>query len=454
MYETASGSATTDKATKRYNTTRAHPDSIRRFWIRSGAVNDRRQRVGFVVALALVGPLAVSAGSASGGTAARVTVTPLVSAADEPIRIVVRGLASAERATVAVTSVDDANVPWASSATFRADGAGVVDVNRMGPADGSYEGVWSMGLIAMMTTVKPDPAGAYFWSRAHAETFTVTIRSHGRVVASTTFRRRFARRPIRVEHERLSTHGFYGNYFVPHGSGRQPAVLAFGGSEGGIFGMSLVSALLAAHGHPTLDIAYFKEPGLPQTLSKIPLEYFAKALRWLRLQPNVDPNRIVVVGASRGSEAAELLGVHYPNLVHAVVAYVPSNVALCGWPDCSEPAWTLHGQPLPYTHEFDTPNPTDNPAAVIPVERIRGPVFLACAGRDTVWVSCPFAEAIMRRLNAQRDGYRHVLYRYANADHLIGFMPYEPVAAGDDRSTEIAREHVWPHLLAFLNAVR
>jgi hypothetical protein len=86
-----------------------------------------------------------------------------------------------------------------------------------------------------------------------------------------------------------------------------------------------------------------------------------------------------------------LLGVCYPELVHAVVALVPSNVAICSFPDCTRPAWLLHGAPLPYTSQFNDPHPTDDPRAVIPVERIQGPIFLACGGADTVWVSCPYA---------------------------------------------------------------
>jgi hypothetical protein len=36
------------------------------------------------------------------------------------------------------------------------------------------------------------------------------------------------------------------------------------------------------------------------------------------------------------------------------------------------------GRPVPYTNQFDQPHPTDNPAAVIPVGKIHGPVFLDC----------------------------------------------------------------------------
>ena len=57
---------------------------------------------------------------------------------------------------------------------------------------------------------------------------------------------------------------------------------------------------------------------------------------------------------SRGSEAALLLGVYYPHLVHAVAAVVPSSVALCSYPLCDGPAWTLHGKPVPYTRQLRT----------------------------------------------------------------------------------------------------
>jgi hypothetical protein len=49
-------------------------------------------------------------------------------------------------------------------------------------------------------------------------------------------------------------------------------VLEFGGSEGRLSGSGrLIGAALASAGYPTLDIAYFGEPGLPATLTDVPL---------------------------------------------------------------------------------------------------------------------------------------------------------------------------------------
>jgi dienelactone hydrolase len=233
-------------------------------------------------------------------------------------------------------------------------------------------------------------------------------------------------------------------------------VLVLGGSEGGLPG-TLLPALLASNGYPALGVAYFGEPGLPPTLSRIPLEYFAGALRWLARQPGVDPARIAVLGVSRGSEAAQLLGVYYPGLVHAVIASVPSNVAICSYPRCTGPAWTLHGQPLPYTSEFDNPSPTDAPAAVIPDQRIQGPVFLDCGEADQTWSSCPYAQAIIGLLDAHHDRWAHVLYAYPGAGHPVGdLVPYEPaspVADPDYATDQQARALLWPRLLGFLAAL-
>jgi dienelactone hydrolase len=68
---------------------------------------------------------------------------------------------------------------------------------------------------------------------------------------------------------------------------------------------------------------------LPPTLSNIPLEYFSTALKWMSAQPSVDASRVGVVGLSRGAELALLLGTIHPE-VHAIVAYMPSNVICAG----------------------------------------------------------------------------------------------------------------------------
>lgn len=387
---------------------------------------------------------------------ATVSVLPAASVEDQPVDVSVRGLRPHEVVSLSVASTDAMGVRWTSAATFVATGSGGVDTSRDAPRAGAYTGVWGMGPIAMMRPTRPAPARAYFWADTQPFRFTVTVEARSKTIASTTFLRRFSNTMLTRRRESLSTAGLIGMFVYPTGAVRRPAILLIGGSEGGI-ASPLEAGRLAAQGYPVLALAYFKEPGLPQELQSIPLEYFERALRWLDRQPQVDPAHVAVMGVSRGSEAALLSGAYFPGLVHAVIAMVPSDAAICSYPGCLGPAWTLGGRAIPYTRQFDNPQPTDQPAAIIPVQRIHGPIFLACGTDDQTWSSCAYASAIIDHLDAARDGFPHILYRYAHAGHVVGsFVPDEPgwtdLDDPDPQADQQALEADWPRLLKFLAA--
>jgi dienelactone hydrolase len=421
------------------------------------------RRLGLAAALIL--PLTAVACSSPPAEHVSVTATPGSSSGDQAVHIEVTGLRAGQRATVQVTSTDSLGVAWVSAATYRADAHGVVDPGRAAPLSGSYQGVSGMGLVWSMHESDPATASArsgsgYFWSYNGFFTFAVTVRAGGVTVARTSFRRRYATVPWTSKPETLAADGFIGYLGQPAtGPRRRAAVMLIGGSEGGL-PSPLTASLLAGQGYTVLGVAYFGLPGLPSTLSDIPLEYFARALRWLARQPGVDPGKIAVLGVSRGSEAAQLLGVHYPGLVHAVIASVPSDAAVCSVPGCRTAAWTLDGKPLPYTADFGNPAPTDVPAAVIPDQRIDGPVFLDCGEADRTWPSCPYAQAILSRLDRYHDRWPHVLYAYPGAGHLIGSLtPYEPLgpaglgeAVPSVTAFQEAEPTLFQHLLGFLAA--
>ena len=86
-------------------------------------------------------------------------------------------------------------------------------------------------------------------------------------------------------------------------------------------------------------------PGLPRELVRVPLEYFARAVRVLRRQPGVDPACVVVMGDARGGEAALLLASTFPRLIHGGIGLVPSSSVFRS-PAANLPAWTLRGNPV------------------------------------------------------------------------------------------------------------
>lgn len=350
------------------------------------------------------------------------------------------GLKPHAATTITVTSTDADDRAFMSRGTHEADGHGVVDAGATA--------------ITAMVPVAAHGDPFYAWS-ASPTTFRIVARQGGTRLRATFVRElepaATVNASLTVAHD-----GFFGFYAAPQRHAKRPALLVFGGSEGGLATGSLAMSL-AARGYPTLAIAYFKEPGLPSKLEKIPLEYFVRAIRWLDRQPQVSPRHVFVLGISRGSEAAQLLGVHFPDLVSGVIASVPSDYAngcfVAPPAQCSGAAWTLDGRPIAFTGiVLAPPGIAEIAADRIPDERIQGPILFVCAGLDLTWPSCEYSRDAMTHLT--RDRYEHRLIEAHEAGHFVGgFVPDDPGgavsylgAAADERG----RERVWPALLAFL----
>ena len=384
---------------------------------------------------------------------------------DESVPIVVSGLPP--KAVVTLRAGNGANDnPWTSSGTFTADATGRVDLTRMAPDAGSYKEVDPMGLFWSASRVSVDEAGLSDEGRiaAAADSWTLSVETGGAVLATATIRRRAVAPGVRVIPVRDK--GLVGWFYEPAQPGRHPAFLVLGGSGGGLPPPIGPAGGLASHGYAVLALAYFRAPGLPPNLSNIPLEYFATALKWMSAQPSVDPSRMGVLGLSRGAELALLLGTIERDL-HAVVAYLPSNVIVRG---CCGPgmpvAWTLGGRavaPAPFV-PIGRPMTMDRPE--IPVERINGAVLLISGRDDEVWPSTEMADAIMARLRQHRFAHPFVHLAYDHAGHGIG-RPFtstmelnsrrHPLTGrivrmgGTPSGTAKARADSWRRMLAFVD---
>ena len=270
---------------------------------------------------------------------------------------------------------------------------------------------------------------------------------------------------------RVSESGLLGNFYPGRGTGRRPALLMLGGSEGGIGEGSKRNALaLQAEGFSVLTLSYHRAPGQPPHLELIPLETFGTAISWLQRQAEVDPGRIGVIGVSKGAEAALLAATRDPR-IGAVVAAAPSSVA---WQGSSfdrdgdfASSWTERGRPLDHlsygrwkwwaemgpilTETLETlPR---NPGAAIPIERTAAPVLLVCGEADTLWPSCPMARQLAQR--ARRHGQPTItLLAYPSAGHGAFGLPRQPgeeAGSGRDDNNR-ARMDGWPRVIAFLKS--
>ena len=348
-------------------------------------------------------------------------VTPTQVMMDYPASIRVTGLQPGQHVTLRADLVDGEEQSWAAEAEFAADASGGVDTARQAPVKGSYKPVSAMGLVwAMMPAAKsvhiyepPRDLGP--------QRITFHLLIDGRETGSADLEQLSVAPGVRA----VNLEGpAKGRLFVPPGAGQHAAVLVLGGSEGGM--PIRRAAWLASHGYVALALCYFRCQGRPDSLLRIPLEYFQQALVWLIERPEVDPQRLGVMGASRGGEVALQLGSMFPAL-KAVVAYVPANVrypACCGYPGLM-PAWTWGGRDLTYAPPRLRDRSMEMDAA-IHVESTHGPILMIGGNDDAVWPSAEMVETAAARLRSAHFRYPVIALVYPHAGHLAGLPEIAP----------------------------
>ncbi|MGA3198364.1 MAG: acyl-CoA thioester hydrolase/BAAT C-terminal domain-containing protein [Halobacteriota archaeon] len=288
-----------------------------------------------------------------------------------------------------------------------------------------------------------------------------------------------------MEPNAVRENGLVANFYLPSTSGSHPGIIVIGGAGGGLGSTSAVGSLLAEQGYAALALAYFGLEYLPAQLQEIPLEYFKVAIEWMRAQPSVEPTKIGLVGTSKGGEAALLVGATYGE-IRAVVAYSPSHVVFQGideawWnASASKSSWTLDGKPVPFVpfrmdnncieqHGFYLGlylgSLLDQQAvgrAVIPVERINGPILLVSGTDDAIWPSRMMCERVVDRLRESEFVFSFQHFSYDGAGHLLAgpsqLAPARPIGAGDlaiggtESANAAARDDAWTKVCTFFGA--
>jgi len=200
----------------------------------------------------------------------------------------------------------------------------------------------------------------------------------------------------------------------------------------------------------------------------IPLEYFDKPIEWLVKNEYTQGGKIIIIGQSKGAELALLLASRKPE-ISGVVAFVPSAVVFQGMPKVFWPprsSWSSMGKPIPFV-PFNLSNLPDKnnvlsihrnslkqqeavKKALIPVNKIKGPVLLFSSKDDAVWPSDAMGDMIVRVLRDQKFSYAYEHITYDNAGHT---MTESYMMGGTEEGNRKARIDSTEKMLSFLNTL-
>jgi len=240
----------------------------------------------------------------------------------------------------------------------------------------------------------------------------------------------------------IKQNSFQAKYFAKNTTKNKAAIISLGGGQWGDYW----GEQFANKGFVGLSLPYTGNEGLPKLPEEIPLEYFENAIKWLSAQPEVNPKKIIVMGASRNSELALIIASVFPELVSGVIAYAPSSVS---WSNTVLPynsntlkaSWTCKGKDIPYvpmdkilgdnsskinTLEYwkNGLSKTDYVSqAAISVEKINGPILLLSGKDDMVWPSSMMADMIEQRIKEKNFQHSFQNIKFENAGHLISLNP-------------------------------
>ncbi len=296
-------------------------------------------------------------------------------------------------------------------------------------------------------------------------------------------------------HAQFTVAGMQSRMYLPPTRGiravrTQPtAVILLGGTDGQLIMADLTGPQLAEAGYLSLGLHYHDGWGGSKKLTGIDIEPFFEAVKWLGEQKGVQ--RVVVLGESRGAEAAILTGLAAaradraqppaPHKLAGIVAYVPSAYVQPGvgpTPNDLVPSWRFRGQNFPTLPIFKMPTfssenllkaiaaapKADIDAAELPVEAVNVPMLVLGADADRIWPSGEFSRRIAARAKANgKDANLRVVVYPQSGHRLLGTGPSAPSQTyrwdggsftanygGTEAGNQAARDAAWEELLCFL----
>ncbi|XP_070701389.1 acyl-coenzyme A thioesterase 5-like [Pempheris klunzingeri] len=389
---------------------------------------------------------------------------------DEPVHVKVAGLRSRQVVTMRARSTDEKGVTFRSSASYRADGSGEIDLQRDPSLSGSYVGVEPMGLLWSM---RADTLHKRFQKTNSLIPHVVKFSVHeeeggGRMLAEATNERLLigdgvSRLPIREGIIR-------GVLFTPPGPGPFPAVLDLYTFGGGL--SEKRASLLASRGFVVLTVALYGHDDMPRNITEVHLDYFEKAIEFLKKQHKVGSKGIGVISLSKSGDLALSIASYLPGVEATVwingccantalpLFYKKSQILPALMFDISKVIPTESGAEIS-KYAVNDPQAEENKGSLVPIERAEGRFLFVAAEDDLNWDSKAYMEIMEERLKHHgKDNFETVCY--PGAGHYLEppYGPYCPSSyhgitrkpvlwGGEPRSHAAAEVHLWKKIQEF-----
>jgi hypothetical protein len=428
-------------------------------------VSARRLEAAFTVA-ALALALALSGCTADAGTpGTRFVIGQLNASTTDRVTITLVGLQPGLDVTVDA-SVSKGGDRWRSRQVYPVSASGIVDLSASRPTLAAYPEADATGPLWSLEGPSQSQAQLeHTWADGQVDIELAAIEG-GHVVAAATIQRPglagfatvrpvFAGDVVRNATGKPMGGTAYdlriGTFYRPVSlvAGRKPAVLLIDGDDGGA-SAPFVAGQLALEGFPTFVLPAFGPEGQIPGSSALSVEAFDAGLSWLRDQPNVDPQRVFTFGSWRASALALWLAANEPQRIYGAIGASGTTALLC-----TSASGTAIITELGVGVPCQDASRTIADMSLIRLDRIPGPVMLACGETDEVLGNaCSWLGAGVS-IRGSRPGDEFI--RAPGAGHDITVPPLLPIGLSDldpatAQSTERARVAFWSGVVLMLQA--
>jgi len=425
-----------------------------------------RGRLRALAAAAAIVAVAALTGCVAPAGGARIEVARFGNATADPVVVSLTGLTPGEDVVLRATATTTDGT-WTSRALYAVPPSGRVDLSSQQPITAPY--------------VRPD-AAAPFWSMSGPSLSQSQLEhawAEGPVQVGLTAEQRGVRVAVaRVPRtalsaqsvERVVTVDALARAAVPAGSmfsadqaqvlragtlftplptlvHPRPGVVLIDGDDDAASG-AFAARRIAAIGFPVLMLPAFGPEGQIPGSAALSVEAFDAARAWLARDPGVDPDHIVVYGTGRAAPLALWFAASEPQTVYGAIAASGPTAELCA-SSSGAPTLLNEGRPVPCA----SPNARIADTPILPLNRIPGPLLLACGTADEQLPSaCDWTRAGADERGARALG--ETLVAPGSAHELsappmlpIGLDGLPPATA---QATEDARVAFWSRVTALL----